>query len=481
MPCVGRVSKGQPLPLQSSPMVKRSPYVLKNITLPTQELIDAELSHRQKFGSPKRNKFNVMKSIRKMAQPPSWAWESDPRFWKAVALFNTYKQVAFTVTTLSHEETMYRLIYDKSAGYTWYCDMVRRCKDKGEAISHEKWIELIESYETPFWMISPKEDEFKPIEELIDGKIRTFIIPPVNLLYWQLRLFANQNEAMKGHLWSAYGMNPFGGGVNRLAQGLLKFPFRGCMDWSGYDRLLPFMKYIYETRVQHLLLLDDIPEDRVQWVIDNTVCSYLIDPEGDVFYKWWGNNSGSANTTCDNISVGELLNIYAMVCIDESTTLDDLANEVEFHLFGDDEEHSCTYRYRLLCDPDFMKSFAKSIGMEIKFLHGGENYPLEKMSFLGYKYRCVNGFWIPRFDDDKILFSLIHTYKSLTLDQYVCKIYSLVMLSFGTDVFPITCRFYSDLLNSVKNSTNPVIKSFVMKGVPTPSYLFSFYTSCEHS
>lgn len=348
-------------------------------------------------------------------------------------------------------------------------------------ITNPSWIELLNSYFIPLWMISPKEDEFKPMSELMDGKIRTFIIPPTNLLYWQLRLFSNQNEAMKNHLWSSYGINPFGGGANRLAKELERFPFRGCMDWSGYDRLLPFLKYVYMARVHHLIVPEDIPSDRVEWTVEHTVKSYLIDPDGDVFYKWWGNNSGSGNTTCDNICAAELLVIYSMVRGDPSTSMDDLTNEVCYHLYGDDEAHSVSEKYKFLCDEQWLKNFARHVGMEIKFFNGGENYPIEKMSFLGFKYRKRGAFWIPRFDDDKILFSLVHTYKTLTIEQFVSKVYALTLLSFGTDIFPLCQQFLGDLLYSLRSSTDVTIRAYVMRGVPTSQYLHSFYTNSEHS
>ena len=269
--------------------------------------------------------------------------------------------------------------------------------------------------------------------------------------------------------------------MHRLARELLARRHRGCQDWSGYDRLFPYLSYVYDIRHEYLLNVHDIPDDRIKWVEENTVCSFLIDPQGDVFYKSWGNNSGSGNTTCDNTSVNEFLGIYAMVCIDEDTSLDDIANEVNYHIYGDDETHAASDKYQLLCNEQFMREFAKKIGLELKFFRGGENYPLEQIGFLGYTYREIHGFWIPRFDDDKILFSLIHTYKTLKLDQFVSKVYSLVLLSFGTDIFPLCCRFFDDLLESVKNSTDPTVKSFVLRGVPTPSFCFAFYTQCEQS
>ena len=112
MPVVGRVQKGQPLPLTSVPLVKRSPY-LEHIKKETLSLIDDELSHRNKFGSPKRNLTNVLKSIHKMDKRPSFEWELDPKFWKALALFRQYKKRAFSQPTLSHEEAMAKLVLAK--------------------------------------------------------------------------------------------------------------------------------------------------------------------------------------------------------------------------------------------------------------------------------------------------------------------------------------------------------------------------------
>ena len=340
-----------------------------------------------------------------------------------------------------------------------------------------------DSFETPLWMINPKEDEFVELSSLQEGKIRTFIIPPANLLYWQLRLFQRQNDNMKLHLWSSYGFNPFGGGVNKLANGMRRFPYRGCLDWSGWDRLLPFLPYVYKLRRDYLIndeRITGISEDRIDWVIENTVNSYLIDPQGDVFYKTWGNNSGSGATTADNIAAAELVWIYALCLIDNNTSIDDLINEVEFNLYGDDEQHSVSEKYSLLCDSSWLNSFALRIGMQLKFFHGGYEYPIEKLSFLGFTYRMIGNRAIPRFNDTKILHSLLHTYKRLSLPQYVSKVYALTVLAYGTDVFFICCRFYSELLNAVKTNTDPIIKSAVARGVPTSQYLFAFYTMCEY-
>jgi hypothetical protein len=69
--------------------------------------------------------------------------------------------------------------------------------------------------------------EWGAIADYLAKKSRTFMIPGAHILLAQLLCYGQGNMNLKNFLWSAYGFNPFKGGVMRMAREFL------CIDEQG--------------------------------------------------------------------------------------------------------------------------------------------------------------------------------------------------------------------------------------------------------
>jgi len=108
----------------------------------------------------------------------------------------------------------------------------------------------------PVWMACGKEREFLFRGDYVDLlKQRTFIVEPYELLLNGKIVYGNQSEAMKGCWWSAYGVNPYQGGVNVMATKLNKFRRKTMFDVKGYDRLFPHLRDVFRIKNACLVLI----------------------------------------------------------------------------------------------------------------------------------------------------------------------------------------------------------------------------------
>lgn len=470
LPIVGRmIRKEQPLPVFGADKRLPSPFL--------KSLSTEEVSYYQGLAEEYRGVAQtlprVRTSIKKMDCDVNKSFREDPSYMKAVELVSQRLQVVLTQPMSTDEEVKDDMEMDKAAAYT-FIDGEKLSK-KHEFYNHPKWKQATEERTSCVWRIKAKENEWKSLTELSEGSMRTFIMPPVNLLHNQKRLFMKQNEALKNFFWSYYGFIPFHGNVNRLAEKLKSFPYRACLDWRGYDRLLAVMEEVYYIRRQHIVGLD---HDLFDWVHENTVRSFLADEQGYVFFKNHGNNSGSGNTTTDNIIAAMIIWVYLMIKAQPDTTLSDL-DEVLFCLFGDDELHGVTERYKLLCDESFIVKHSAPLSLRVKYMKGGLNFPLEKLDFLGFTFSHKHLGYVPSYDAPKLLNAMLWVKeKNVNHVAFVQRAFSCMLLSFGHSLHAEIASLYLSILAFYARSENKEIQSFVSRGYNIGG-LVAFYFGFE--
>jgi hypothetical protein len=323
----------------------------------------------------------------------------------------------------------------------------------------------------PVWKVVDKS-EWYHANDIDSGKVRTFIIPPTDFLVLQKICFWRQNEAMKMRHSSAYGFNPYRGGVHRLALKLLRNPIFLSYDVRGWDRLLPHMREVYDLR------LSFIPEEMLyiaEWVSDNTIITFLIYPDGTIVCKILGNNSGSGTTTSDNILAHDF--ISCLVLLEIFGESPDLLEAAVQALFGDDNVSSIpetpvdletTYR-----------SIFRLFGLELDPFKTSRD--LRDMEFLGFKFEFRDGWWIPCYNEGRILASFCYEIDKKNESMSICKAYSLCVMSFGgkRETFDLMCAALEVYLSTLLDSEDPTIQTFVALGPPSYEDCFSFFTGRE--
>jgi len=394
-----------------------------------------------------------------------------------------------TSEPLSHEETVQLILQMKGPGYPW---RYFGYKTRKELLDDPNFLEVLNGFPECFWTITPKRER-ETLEVIVgEQKIRTFIIPPLQLLYWQLRYYHTGNENLKNAWWSRYGFNPFCGGVNEMAHGLLSKRWRYWIDVKGYDRKV-WLGNVMNRR--NRFLKGDFSEERMAWLYANTVTSKIIMSNRDVVEKMAGNNSGSGMTTANNIEVGMEDHTYALICAhcDKYGILPtkDLVKEQVLNLYGDDHAGAVDEEFEFVTDRSHMEEYFSHFGLELKEFGGGKDYPVESMTFLGFQFTDLGeGVWGPMWKHNNLMTTLTYDIDRTSLEKYVSRFYSIMLLSFYHPIWPTLRDFYVDLLKRILCGEesyvqvarrNPAIQAFLKRGAPTFDQMTAFYTGLESS
>jgi hypothetical protein len=416
------------------------------------------------------------KSFRKMDFPPtrlykrhpSWALAKDRVLRRFGEVFYRIKDNMLSST----DEVLVSMDMNRASGVPWSFNKLPKKGDCFNDADFRAYMSDWEKMVPPVWKVVDKT-EWYAAADLDNDKVRTFIIPPTCFLFWQKVLFLKQNEAMKMQHSSAYGFNPYGGGVDRIAQLLNVNSVFINYDVVGWDRKLPVMHTIYKLR---LLFLPDEVLRLGEWVAKHTCTSLMLHADGTVLLRYdVGNNSGSGCTTNDNILGHDFISSMALFELFEGDSAK-LDKCVTF-LFGDDNVSSLVDT-----DKDVEATFR-----EVFRLFGLELDPffktstLEGVEFLGFHFHYLDGWWIPKYKAGRIMAAFCFDIEKKTLSASLSKAYSLVIMSAGGDreLFELMRVALDYYLEELKDSDDPTIMGYVSMGVPTFQDCMCFYTGQE--
>lgn len=302
-----------------------------------------------------------------------------------------------------------------------------------------------------------------------------FQVPPFELLISQLRFGKRTSLRLKEYKWSAYGFNPYGGGVDRLGRLLETKKYRFYYDVSGWDKFLPVMSDLYTViRACNGYLTEWTDAERLEfdWMVENTVNHNIKMPDGSVYLKTYGNPSGSGCTTRDNILAHVIIIAYALYKAYQARygvmPSPMLVSTQVVKLFGDDSVIGVDSHFKLACDKDFMSNIFSEFGMKLKFFFGGKHYPVEKMEFLGFKFHKIinDGPYYPRYDVVRLASSMLFEDRDrLDRTSHLSKCFVLTLMSYPTDYHQLFLEAYKNLLLEVsKHPTNETERAFMSLG-----------------
>jgi hypothetical protein len=330
--------------------------------------------------------------------------------------------------------------------------------------------------EIPIWKASGKEDEWLTVEEYMEEfKQRTFIIEPICLLFHHKRIYGRQVENFKNFWWSAYGFNPYEGGVHDMAQRLLKFKRKFKFDGKKWDRMFPHLQEVFNLKNKYL------PDDPFKaWVTEHNVNSHVVFPNGDFVYKTWGNNSGSGSTTMDNILGMAICLVHSYLRLTHGDmSIFDNNEKVFAFLFGDDVVGGDNLDYT---DQEVERVVRETFGLygiELDPYQASEN--LEDMDFLGFTFAQVRGYWIPVYNKSKLMHSFLYNLKRMENDGEVSKILSLLIMSLGhgEDFYTELSNIVKTILVNVDTELSLLLRENNWSMFPTYDGLFHWYVGLE--
>lgn len=342
--------------------------------------------------------------------------------------------------------------------------------------------------EIPIWSVCPKE-EFKDIADLKNNKIRLFTIPPYALLYEQLRFGKKISENLKNFRWSAYGFNPYSGGAHRLAQKLLQKKIRLFYDVSGWDKFFPLLPDVFNFIGAH----SQIPEHLIpnfKWMCYNTANYVFKTPAGHCFLKQYGNPSGSGTTTRDNI-LGHVIilasALFECYFIKHGIypTMQLVSDQIIF-LFGDDSVISLDVEFDHILSEGYLESHMAKYGLKLKFLFGGLDYPIEKMQFLGFNFKEIDGYYYPLYDMQKLCSSILYRNgRNDSREAYTSRLFIIMIMSFpDKEKFTLLKRAFKNWCNYLvqhQESLTETEKSYLNMSSLQDSDIRNMFTGLESS
>lgn len=340
------------------------------------------------------------------------------------------------------------------------------------------------------WTVYPKK-EMKTLEDLKNNKIRLFTIPPYCLLYEQVRFGKKSSLGLKGFGWSAYGFNPYGGGVNKMAERLLQFDILFDLDVSGWDKFLPLMEQIYKEFIMKHTLPQCTDNNRRNfvWMCENTYNFIFKTPMGHAFLKKFGNPSGSGTTTRDNI-LAHVVIVASMLaecyfrkfgCMPTFALL----RSQFIQLFGDDNIGGVTNEFDYILTPNFVEKHYEKYGMKLKFKHIVTNKDLTQLTFLGFKFTMKNSIWMPAYDYVRLATSFI--YESPDKDNregFLSRAFTLTFMSYPTPYFSIFFNAYKSICKNIRSTNTqltPAEDTFLSFSTLRDDDFYSMFTGTESS
>nr|UQB75982.1 RNA-dependent RNA polymerase [Flumine Astrovirus 12] len=395
---------------------------------------------------------SVRKSVMKMDFPRCTDYKQCVYWPRAKALVREKLHYVWKNTGPCNSEiVLHRMNMKTSAGFPLGHIGLKK---KGDCVKNNSFMTYLFCSallrDLPVWKVSPKT-EWLSLQDLLEGKVRTFIIPPFHLVFWCVFLYYYQNLMLKMYWWSAYGFNPYQGGTNRMGQKLKPFYRKICFDVRGWDRLLPILRTVYNTRQKYI---PDHWQPHAVWVENNTISSCVLLPNGDVVMRDCGNNSGSGNTTSDNIVSHMFIYMLALLCLYDGD--EDKAMACVADLFGDDNTSGIVRTPK--SDDEIEQSFRSTyrlFGLELDpFVISTE---VEDMEFLGFKFTQINGYYIPKYNVGRLCSAFAFEIDAHDADAEIAKAFSLTIMSCGNgeEVFNKLATALDALIHTVpcKNST----------------------------
>jgi hypothetical protein len=187
-------------------------------------------------------------------------------------------------------------------------------RTKGKAFESDLFKDLIDRYDfIPLDTVNSK-DEFLSMDDLQRKKLRTTFGAPLDKVAKQKFFFDGQNSNIiksSNHSWIQYGMCKQYGGFHRAVKRLEEFTDIVQSDASGWDRN-SYLGPVYILRLRglripytHQGLLND--------TVFHSVFPTILLPDGSVYIRITGNDSGGNNTASDN-SILHLIIMFHLLC-----------------------------------------------------------------------------------------------------------------------------------------------------------------------
>lgn len=268
---------------------------------------------------------------------------------------------------------------------------------KGDAVKTDAFLKRVGNIDIiPVDVVNDKSEDLS-MEDHERKKIRTVFSSQVDYVAKEDLVFGGQNDRLKRFYRSKYikyGFVKQFGGFDEFLKEIQQFSLRAESDCSGWDRKI-FLLYVYFIRRALLTNYIDYKEIADYIAFFNSHGTILL-PDGRIYIRETGCNSGKRNTTSDNCIAHLLIMFYFFIERMEQLGIPKkITNIFQYStmgLYSDDKLLSCDHEFWHF-DVESFKAFEASVyikfGLEIKpsqqlVTVGSPQEPIDpRHSFLG--------------------------------------------------------------------------------------------------
>lgn len=318
----------------------------------------------------------------------------------------------------------------------------------------------------PIFSESQKVDELLPMEKLVEGRYRTFIIPDFVVWAAMTMMFKDMDVKLRMFPGFAVGYNKFGGGFQRLVSWLFgtwgevpSFFREGDMKW--FDRSVTLLLAIMVACVREMCYApgNAWAEERTFYF---TMLSYSCVrrlPDGRLVYKDDGINSGVPTTSSDGCLVHLFADCYSWMRANNDPRK--YLQHVLLLCYSDDEIRRMRRSEEVDRFSAVLKESYKELGLTMK---DWKDVPIiEGLTFLGSTFRTIDDRLVPVYEDtDKVIDSLSQPKGNYTLDQEFGRVLSLYMETYWNPTLRDLLRDYLEFLTK-QGCTIPIPTHYEMR------------------
>nr|UUA79859.1 polyprotein [Bean common mosaic necrosis virus] len=243
--------------------------------------------------------------------------------------------------------------------------------------------------------------ELRPSEKVQANKTRTFTAAPIDtLLGAKVCVDDFNNQFYSFNLicpWTV-GMTKFYGGWDKLMRALPDGWVYCHADGSQFDSSLTPLLLNSVLSIRSFFMEDWwVGKEMLENLYAEIVYTPILTPDGTVFKKFRGNNSGQPSTVVDNTLMVVIAMYYS--CIKEGWTLDDIQERLVFFANGDDiilaVQEKDVWLYGTLSE-----SF-KELGLNYDFSE--QTRKREELWFMSHQAMLVDNMYIPKLEQERIV------------------------------------------------------------------------------
>nr|ABO77134.1 polyprotein [Calla lily latent virus] len=287
--------------------------------------------------------------------------------------------------------------------------------------------------------------ELRPIEKVQANKTRTFTAAPIDtLLGAKVCVDDFNNQFYSFNLicpWTV-GMTKFYGGWNKLMRSLPDGWVYCHADGSQFDSSLTPLLLNAVLDVRRAFMEDWwVGKEMLDNLYAEIVYTPILTPDGTIFKKFRGNNSGQPSTVVDNTLMVVIAMYYS--CCKQGWSEEEIQEKLVFSANGDDIILAVNDKDTWLYDT-LSTSFAE-LGLNYNF--DEQTRKREELWFMSHKAILIDGVYVPKLEPERIV-SILEWDRSKELMHRTEAICAAMIEAWGyTELLQEIRKFYLWLLS----------------------------------